>query len=494
MSEVLEDKCGLVLAYTLHDAYAMIKGLQHRGKEAAGIAAVGDSRIDVLKWVGRVDRFDRENLHKIFPSNNYNLFFAHVRYATRGRKEAEQILRDAHPHTIGGTVVDHKDHILIIDCDMAMVHNGEVNVSSLEGVVGEELKTQCDTEAFLHYYKNVGERQILQNIEGAYTAIIADKKRKEVMVIRDPLGMRPGVIGLKGNKHCVASEDVAIRANGGKRKHDLWPGRVYLFDAHGEVREDYSVSCPEEEEKRAHCFFEYQYLASPESLVDKVSVQVVRELLGEQVAAEVSATDFDFVTYIPNSPEAAAHSCAKKLNLPLMEVFYKPEKDRSFMSSTKSKRESSIENNLFFLYHVQNQVQGKRGLIIDDSTIRGTVGSQAHRLLKEAGVASATLFSYTPPVGVIGKDGIPRGCIYGVDMPPQTDENHTFIARIEDQKGIRNATLEEISNKIGMPVKYLSLQGLQTVFEKVGLPLDKLCTYCIGGKEPFQSLVQLRRK
>src|SRR3989338_7561928 len=123
MADVLEHKCGIVLAYTLHDAYAMMENLQHRGREAAGIAAIGKERIDVLKWVGEVTDFNREDLHRLFPRRDYHAFIGHVRYATRGKKE--QILRDAHPHALGGEVIDNGGHLLILDCDAVMAHNGQ---------------------------------------------------------------------------------------------------------------------------------------------------------------------------------------------------------------------------------------------------------------------------------------------------------------------------------------------------------------------------------
>ena len=99
MSDISHN-CGLAVAHTLHDIYSLIKSLQHRGREATGMAAIGEERIDVIKWMGPVDRFDITDLHKIFPSPKYHTFMAHVRYATRGRKD--KILEDAHPHVIGG--------------------------------------------------------------------------------------------------------------------------------------------------------------------------------------------------------------------------------------------------------------------------------------------------------------------------------------------------------------------------------------------------------
>lgn len=493
MGEALEHKCGLVLAYTLHDAYAMIKNLQHRGKEAAGIAAVGDSRIDVLKWVGKVDRFDREDLHKLFPGNNYHIFLAHVRYATHGRKEREQILLDAHPHTLGGTRIDHGDHVLILDCDAAMVHNGQVELSSLEGVIQSELKTGCDTEALLHYYNHAREHQLLQNVEGSYTLALADLKRKEVIVMRDRTGIRAGALGMKGGKCCVASEDIAIRKNGGKSRGDLEPGAVYYFDPYGKYHKEQVIDKKEVKQKRAHCMFEYLYLADPESVVNGLSVRHVRERLGQQMAQEFHPQDFDFITYVPRAPEAAVRCYAEEIGVPFLDVFYKPNSDRSFMSSTQSERSASIKSNLFLLPSVIPQIRGKKVLVVDDSIVRGTVVKRVKELLfNVANVNKAIIFSYTPPIGIVGDDGIPRGCMYGVDMPPDDD----FIARVHEAGKLRNATSEEINTKAGMPVRYLSPEGLNAVFDEIGLGHSKLCMYCIGGKQPYprNDLVPLRRK
>ena len=110
MAYDLRHNCGLCVAHTLHDAYSFIKSLQHRGREAAGIAAIGEDKIDVLKWEGKVSRFDVNGLHDMFPGHNYHTFMAHVRYATKGRED--KILEDAHPHVIGGRADHRGNHII----------------------------------------------------------------------------------------------------------------------------------------------------------------------------------------------------------------------------------------------------------------------------------------------------------------------------------------------------------------------------------------------
>ncbi len=483
MSEIINHKCGIVLAYTLHDAYNMMAELQHRGREAAGIAAIGPDRIDVLKWIGRVRDFDRGDLHRIFPGKNYHAFMGHVRYATKGRKTPEEILIDAHPHVIGGTVINNGNHQLILNCDAAMVHNGQVDISSLEQIVQEKLRTGCDTEALLQYYSEVGERELLRTVPGSYTLIIADQKKRDVMVIRDPSGNRPGFLGRKGEKHCAASESIAIFKNGGTSLSDLTPGAVYYFDPHGFVEEKTIFSRPILRERQAHCMFEFLYLAHPDSVIDGVSVHSFRTLLGEELATECANLNADVVTYVPRSPELAAASFARTSGIPAVDVFYKTDGQRSFMGSTQDERQKAIDSNLYLIPSAIERIRGKNVVVLEDSIVRGTVARRVRDLLiKEGGVAEATLCSYTPPIGIIGSDDIARGCEYGVDMP-STDR---FIARIEEEgKASRNATFDEISKKAGMPVRYLSTKGLAHVFEKLGLPFNGMCSYCIGGKKPF---------
>ena len=99
------------------------------------------------------------------------------------------------------------------------------------------------------------------------------------------------------------------------------------------------------------------------------------------------------------------------------------------------------------------------------------------------------MYSYIPPIGIIGEDGLPRGCTFGVDMPTSEEK---FIARMTETSGAqRNASPEEINAKAGMPVFYLSRDGLNKVFDKVGLPHNNMCMYCIGGKEPFPQRASL---
>ena len=466
MQNELRHNCGLCVAHTLENVYSMIESLQHRGREATGIAAIGDSRIDVIKWKGPVNRFDIVDLHNIFPSTNYHTYMAHVRYATRGRKD--KILEDAHPHVIGGKKIERGSHIIIQDCDIAGVHNGQVGSEYFGGVYKSLLITGCDTEALLYYYQEKGAKEILKQIPLSYTMAIADKRIRDVIVLRDRTGIKPGVLGLMDGKYGVSSEDVAYLKKGGEFIKDLEPGVIYYLDSKGGYRKEMVIS-----PRLAYCFFEYNYIAHVNSIINGVSVRRVRELLGEQLANEFHFEDADFVTYLPRCPKVAARKYAIEKKLPFIPTLYKMRGERAFQGSTSDERKNSIEQNLFLIPDFKNKLPGKKVISIDDSQIRGNNSKRERELLyEEAGTETVYHINYTPPIGIIGKDGIPRGCMFGVDMPPDDD----FIAR--------GRTSDDISEIMNMPTYFISVEGMLSVFEKLGLPINHLCTYCIGGKNP----------
>jgi amidophosphoribosyltransferase len=474
MSDFIGENCGVCLAHSLHDVHSMIKDLQHRGKDSCGIAAISDTRIDVIKWLGRVRDFDVTDLYEIFPvKHNYHTFIAHVRYSTSGSKD----LKPAHPHFIGGKIYDQGDHIIIKDCDAVVVHNGQINPPFLDSVNKTKLLTSCDTEAVLHYYLQNGEKRILSEIPGSYTMIIADKKRKDVMVLRDRTGIKPGVIGKKDGKYLIASEDISFRKNGAQPIKDIDPGCVYYFHADGTYsKEKVTNHCIKT------CFFEINYISDQDTIMDGKSVKGLRFALGEKVGQEFSALfpdkQVDYVTYLPRCPEPAAGGFSRATHIPFLNVFYKKKDDRAFMGPSPEERKLSITSNLHLIPGIEEQLTGKVIVVIDDSCVRGNNAKHARALLyNQAGVKEVIYVLYTPPIGIYGDDGVGRGCEYGVDMPP----NDGFMTRVDN----RNRTSQEIAEFIGMPVFYISQKGMAKVFSDFGINPDTLCTYCIGGEKPF---------
>ena len=308
LEEIIKDHCGICVSHSLHDTHSMMKALQHRGREGAGIFFLGERRLDAIKWVGSVDMFDLADFYKMLPMKEYHTFAGHVRYATLGRKD--KILEDAHPHVIGGKVIDRGNHLIILDCEAALVHNGQINPEYLKEIEKSKIKTGCDTEALLHFFRKNSEAGLLEKIPGSYTLAIADRRMKDVIVIRDRNGLKPGVLGWKDGKYVMASEDIALEKNGADFIENLTPGSVYYLEPEGEYKEKHIV-----DSKPHYCFFEWNYIANVKSIINRRGVGIIRENLGEALAKEFIPKDADLVSFLPRCPASAARIYAKKAGL-----------------------------------------------------------------------------------------------------------------------------------------------------------------------------------
>jgi len=470
MGEGLSHNCGLCVTHSLHDAYSFIKSLQHRGREAAGIAAISNDRIDVLRWSGSTDNFDMGDLPNIF-NKSYHTFMAHDRYATRGRKD--KILEDSQPITLGGKEFRVGNHLHILDCDAVCCHNGQVSLDYMKGINFDELKTGSDSEALLHFLERFGAEGVLHNIPGAYTLAVAEKGRRAVLVMKDRTGIRPGVLGQKDGRYVVASEEIAFVENGAQFIEDLVPGSIYYLYPDGSYKRK-SVISP----VPRPCFFEGNYLLDVNSSLNGERVRNIRERLGKKLSDEAEFEGVDLVTFIPRCPVVAARAYADVVGLPFKPVFYKMRKERSFLGSTEEMRRESINDNLGLVPEVlEGSIMGKKIILMDDSIVRGNNSKRAIDLLyNRAKVSEIILLSYTPMIGIMGRDGVDRGCSFGVDMSP--DDN--FVARGKEE--------EQIGKELGVTLKYLSLKGLYEVYESLGFKKQELCTYCIGGEHPFNGL------
>lgn len=486
MGEIKENKCGVCVTHSLHDVYSFLKSLQHRGRDTTSITSISKNRIDVLKYKGEVEKFSLETIIRNFQEinrtdeanegNAYHTFFGHVRYATSGTSE-EDVLKNAHPVVLGGNTIEKSSHIYHIDCDAVLVHNGQIDMNS-KFLVPYTLGANFDTDLLLRYLKEKGYRKTLENIEGSYFLAFAEKS-KDSLVMRDGHGIMPAIIGRKDKKYVFASEDIALRKNGAEIIKNVEPGRVYFIRSSGLDLEYEQIvgSVPR------HCFFQWNYIGSPESTIDDLAVGTLRRKLGEKLA-ELVKPETDFVTYLPTCPEISAMSYADKRGIPFKEVFYKLKRERSFLGKNKKDRRDSIKKNLYIQPIIDNvpavdYLRGKSVAVIDDSIVRGNNAAYAGDLLKANGVKEIHLISYTSKIGIIGSDGVKRGCSFGIDMPPED----CFVVRAED--GTRNRTDEEINHVMGMNVYYMPNEEMLKVYESMGMLREKLCTFCIGGRHPF---------
>src|SRR5881227_3046924 len=292
----LHEECGVFGIYGHPDAAAItalgLHALQHRGQEAAGIVSFDGSRFHSERRLGLVgDTFSRREVIDRLPGMSA---VGHVRYSTTG----ETILRNVQP--------------LFAELDgggFAVGHNGNLtNGLSLRRQLVREgalMQSTTDTEVILHLVARAKRNRFidrfiegLRQLEGAYAFV--GMTNKKLVGARDPLGIRPLVMGTLDGCPILASETCALDIIGAKYVRDVENGEVLIFDDEGaHSHKPFPPMAPRP------CIFEYIYFARPDSVIGGRAVYDVRKAMGAQLAKEAPASA-DVIIPVPDSGVPAA--------------------------------------------------------------------------------------------------------------------------------------------------------------------------------------------
>jgi amidophosphoribosyltransferase len=239
----------------------------------------------------------------------------------------------------------------------------------------------------------------LTQIEGGYALVALTNKK--MIGVRDPLGIRPLVLGDLNGKPVLASETCALDMIGARFVRDVEHGEMVVIDAGGvESLRPFPAS------HARPCVFEYVYFAMPDSVVNGRSVYEVRKRMGQRLAQE-SGVPADVVVPVPDSGVPAALGYAQEAGLPFeMGIIRNHFVGRTFIQPTQGARESSVRMKLS---PNKSVLAGKRVLLIDDSIVRGTNSVRVVRMVREAGAKEVHLRSASPPIKFPD--------FYGIDMP-----------------------------------------------------------------------------
>ena len=452
-----KEECGVFGIYDAdgravsQDIYYGLTALQHRGQEAAGIA-VSDTagpkgNIRTRKAAGLVSEvFSEEDLKNL----SGNIGVGHVRYSTTGGSAAENAQPIAMNYFKGS---------------LALVHNGNLtNAGQLKQEQmfrGQAHYTTSDSEVLCYEIisKRIGADSIeeavkrtAERIRGGYAIIVMSPRK--LVGMRDPLGIKPLVLGEKDGAYILASERAAITAVGAQLLRDIQPGEIVTVTGSG-IRSDTSL-CGS---RRAHCVFEYIYFARVDSVIDGIEVRDARFKAG-QALARLSGVSADLVSGVPDSGLAAAEGFASESGIPFSFIFHKNSYvGRSFIKPTEKERQTAVRLKLNVLGSV---VKGKRIVLVDDSIVRGNTMRQIIELLREAGAREVHVRISSPP--------FIRPCYYGTDVPSRTQ---LIAAEHSD---------EEVRKSIGADsLAYLRQSDFQTMLGN--LPV---CAACFDGHYPVE--------
>lgn len=454
------------------DLYESLSVLQHRGQDAAGITTCQGGRLYMRKKNGLVrDVFYKEHMENL-PGN---MGIAHVRYPTAGTSSSAE----AQPLYVNSPY------------GIALAHNGNLtNLDELkEDLFQTELRhlnTDSDTEALLNVFAH--ELQLNAkpefNHEDIFTAVSALHKRcrggyavvamvvgKGIIGIRDPNGIRPLAYGIRetelGVDYMIASESVALQAQGFELVRDLDPGEAVFISEDGEF---FYKQCAENT-RHSPCIFEYVYFARPDSIIDGVSVYKARLRMGQtlvqKILREMPEPDIDVVIPIPDTSRSTALEVAYHLNVKYREGFIKNRYiGRTFIMPGQQERKKSVRQKL---NPIELEFSGKNVLLVDDSIVRGTTSKQIVQMAREAGANKVYMASAAPPVRYPN--------VYGIDMASHDE----FVAH--------NRSVEEIGDIIG--ADWLIYQELDDLIEAVQRGNEQIKEFdcsCFDGKYVTQDV------
>ncbi|MEE9212021.1 MAG: amidophosphoribosyltransferase [Phycisphaeraceae bacterium] len=447
MDHDAKHKCGVFGVWGASDSacqtYTALCAQQHRGQESAGIAVSDGRRLGAHVGMGLVvDVFCKEVLDRL----RGKAAIGHNRYSTTGSSRpcnAQPLLEEY----VGGQV--------------AVAHNGNlINADLLRRDYehrGHIFHTSTDTEVIIHLLathhltKDDPLVEALQHLQGAYSLVCLFADRIEA--VRDPWGWRPLVLGRTRDGHpCVASETVAFDAIGARFTREVEPGEIVTLDDNGvRSRRFASGHTP------AHCIFEHVYFANPSSNLFGENVQLVREKLGEKLAAE-APVDADCVIPMPDSGRSAALGYARASGIPYREgIVLNRYVGRSFIQPTQKQRDDAVQLKFSMVGEI---VCGKRLVVVDDSIVRGTTTRGKMKQLRRAGAKEIHLRISCPPIR--------HPCYFGIDFP---DPSQLIAA---------NRTVDQTRHYLEIDsLHYLSLEGMLSC---VSQPKDHYCTACWSGK------------
>ena len=393
----LREECGIFGVSNAEGAAALVAlglhALQHRGQEAAGITSWDGRQFHTHRAMGHVaGNFDRDD---VIRSLSGTTAAGHVRYATTG----DTAIRNVQPL-----------YAELASGGFAVAHNGNIsNAMRLRRDLvrrGAIFQSTSDTEVIIHlvatsHYRTLIDRFIdaLKQVEGAYSLICMTAEG--MIACRDPLGIRPLVMGKLDETVVFASETVALDVVGAEYVRDVEPCELVIVKG-----SEISSHKPFAPVAPRPCIFEYVYFSRPDSIAEDRSVYSVRKAIGAQLAIE-SPVEADLVVPVPDSGVPAAIGYAQQSGIPFeLGIIRSHYVGRTFIQPGDKVRHLGVK-----LKHNANRelIKGKRIVLIDDSIVRGTTSLKIVQMMREAGAAEVHMRIASPPTR--------HSCFYGVDTP-----------------------------------------------------------------------------
>lgn len=433
--DTLHEECGVFGILGHKDAATLtalgLHALQHRGQEAAGIVSYHNKMFHQEKHLGLVgDHYTNPATLARLPGDRA---IGHTRYSTTG----EIALRNVQPLfaelKAGGIAIAHNGNLT-----NGLTLRHELIAS------GAICQSTSDSEVFLHLiarsrHESSSDRFVdaIRQVEGGYAMLALT--RTKLIAARDPIGIRPLVLGELDGKPIFCSETCALDIIGAKYVRDVKNGEIIICEIQDNGAITTKIIKPEIEKPEKLCLFEYVYFARPDSIVGGRSVYAVRKNMGIQLAQEAPC-EGDVVVPVPDGGTPAAIGYAQKIGIPFeLGIIRNHYVGRTFIEPTQQIRAFGVK-----LKHSANRpiIEGKRVILVDDSIVRGTTSTKIVRMLRDAGAKEVHMRISSPMIFYPD--------FYGIDTP-----------KTEDLLANKYPDLKSMCNFIGADsLEFLSTDGL----------------------------------
>jgi amidophosphoribosyltransferase len=450
------EECGVFGVYGHPEAAALVAlglhALQHRGQEAAGIVAYDGEQFSTHRGTGQVS--DNFSSKEVIGRLRGRSAVGHVRYATTG----EVALRNVQPlfadFEFGGLAICHNGNLTnSYQLRRRLVHRGSL------------FQSTSDTEVIIHLIATslkdtVVDRltDALRQVQGAYSLVALSQD--ELIGVRDPLGVRPLVLGRLAGAWIIASETCALDIIGADFVRDVAAGEIVIIGRRG-----VESLTPFGHRDSRFCVFEHIYFARPDSIVEGRSVYEARKRIGRELARETHV-DADIVVPVPDSGVPAALGYAQEARLPFeLGIIRNHYVGRTFIEPTEQIRHLGVR-----LKHNASRANlaGRRVVLVDDSIVRGTTSIKIVDMVRRAGAREVHMRISSPPTS--------HPCYYGIATP----ERDQLLAARLDIKGM--------AELIGVDsLAFLSIDGLYRAMGEAGRDprAPKFCDACFTGDYPI---------
>jgi amidophosphoribosyltransferase len=451
----LREECGVFGVFGHDDAAALtalgLHALQHRGQEAAGIVSFNGTHFHSERRHGLVG--DNFNKVDVIGRLKGHIALGHNRYSTTG----DTVLRNVQP--------------LFADLDtggFAVAHNGNLtNALTLRRELvssGAICQSTSDTEVVLHLVSRSRRRRIVERfvdallqIEGAYALVCLTNDM--LIGARDPIGIRPLVLGRIGSSYVLTSETCALDIVGAEFVREIENGEIVVI-----TKDGIESHRPFPRRPARPCIFEYIYFARPDSIVGGRNVYAMRKQMGVELARE-SPAGADVVIPIPDSGVPAAIGYAQESGMPFeLGIIRNHYVGRTFIEPEQRIRQLGVK-----LKHSANAaaVRSNRIVLIDDSVVRGTTSKKIVQMMFEAGAREVHFRVACPPIA--------HPDFYGIDTPRTTE----LLAA--------NMSVEEMCRFMGATsLAFLSVDGVYRAlgYERRDSRSPQFTDHCFTGDYP----------